>query len=178
MIEVFEPTRIPPPALAWFVVAVHGRQESRVTEGLAEAGIEAWYPCSTRWHRTRKGREPRRQPLLAGYVFVGLELDRFGEYPFGRVVDIEGAIAFLGGANPREIPFGEPVADFDTAHREGAQRTLWEFRALEAMGVFDLTKDSRAGRAAKAAKVVLHSFVDLARAMATREEPEQHRSAA
>lgn len=169
MIHVLEPSRWEEQSLAWFVVAVGGRQEARVADGLAEAGIDAWYPCATRWHRTRKGREPRRQPLLAGYVFVGLELDRFGEYPFSRVVDIEGAIAFLGGANPREIPFGEPVADFDMTHREGAQRTLWEFRALEAMGVFDLTKDSRAGRAAKAAKVVLHSFVDLARAIATKE---------
>jgi hypothetical protein len=152
------PAPAPRDDLTWFVLVTRSGAELDVVESLGDLDVEAWCPCETRWNRSRRRKEPRKVPLLGGYVFVGLD----PYTPFVLVLAVEGALAFLGGSDPRAIHYGQPTSDFHAHRDDEGERSLWELREMEAMGVFDLTKDSRATKAAKKARTRLHGLASLA----------------
>lgn len=158
-----ETTVDPGSLLAWFVLVVRSHQEAKVLTALEEIAVEAWFPCEVRWKRTPKVKTRIYVPLIVGYVFIGLD-DPDDAWP--HILQIEGVNRVIGGASPRRIEYGGPRSDFHHADR-AAPRTLWDLRAMEAMGAFDLTKDAKASANAKKATVILHSLAALGPAMAS-----------
>ncbi len=152
-----------PQALTWFVVFCAHRSEFGIVESLLELGFDAYCPAETRWKRSARRKAPEKVALLPGYLFVGLDRDRHGDFPFPNVRSVEGVVGLLGIGEPKAVPFGGPTPDFEMARKDDeGPRSLWEMRALEAAGVFDYTRNAQAGANAKKAKVRLRSFTELA----------------
>lgn len=113
----------------WFVIKTNPRCERRAEDGLRAAGFQVYMPMASRLIRRRnqKARQRVYQPLLTGYLFVGLDEGTPGFYDL-RLVD--GVHSVLGrqqsderGAANRYIPVGDHI--------------VAEFRRLQGEGKFD-----------------------------------------
>lgn len=64
------------PYLDWYVARAATRQEKRAEESLIDAGFAVYLPRLVRYGRDKAGRRKRIvQPLIPGYLFVGLPGD-------------------------------------------------------------------------------------------------------
>lgn len=161
-------TEASPETLAWFVVQCTHRTEFAIVDGLAENRIVAYCPAETRWRTSRLRRDRFKLALLPGYLFVGLERDRHGDYPFPAVHAIDGVVGILGVSGaPVQIAYGAPDPEFERTNRQRDQSiSIAELRAMEDAGTFDLTRETALTEAAKRrAKKTLKSFTELAQAL-------------
>jgi transcription antitermination factor NusG len=110
--------------LTWYVLRASTRMELRAETGLREQGFQAYAPCRTRWVRHAGRKEPKRQALFEGYLFVGID---HATQSCRQVADTDGVCQILSvtGRN------GEPVPI--------PQRWVTLILAAEIHGAFDET---------------------------------------
>lgn len=108
---------------AWFVVRTNPGCEDRALATLGSAGYDAFLPKGKReivHHRT-KAKIERTFPLLVGYAFLAMPLDRRVQH-WGVVRECHGVHSVLGmGGAPLALP-GREVEALRLADRQGRIR--------------------------------------------------------
>ncbi|MDO1560407.1 transcription termination/antitermination NusG family protein [Brevundimonas sp. 2R-24] len=91
--------------LTWYAAKSKPRGERKAVTQLRERGFEVWLPARTEWKRNRltKGRERVESPLIAGYMFLGLQEGQALYFAL-QAESVAGVIGWGGQA--RTIPSG------------------------------------------------------------------------
>jgi transcriptional antiterminator RfaH len=108
----------------WYVFRAASRGEAKAAEHLQELGFDRHVPMETRWHRNKKGREPKDRPLIPGYVFVAIRPDQ-SVYAALQADGVSSVLGFGGEAKPISAGF------------------VNELKARQAAGEFDRTSAKR-----------------------------------
>lgn len=102
----------------WYAFRTAARAEARASEHLRERGFDHHLPMETRWHRTRKGREPKDRPFIPGYVFVAIRPDQ-SVYAALQAEGVQAVLGFGGEARPisagfvNELKMRQVAGEFD-----------------------------------------------------------------
>lgn len=77
--------------MSWYCIRTATRREWDALASLTELGLSSYMPCETREVRHARATEPKRYPLLPGYVFADLTPS-----DVSRVLDAHGVHNILG----------------------------------------------------------------------------------
>jgi len=87
--------------VAWYVIQIHCRTETRVEMALERKGLEVFLPRII-VPRMRRGRKIFLQsPLFQGYLFVHTHLDAKA---FHQIIKVDGVVSLLGNGSPSPVP--------------------------------------------------------------------------
>jgi transcription antitermination factor NusG len=133
--------------MTWHVCTVASRKEASAVHDLEKLEIDAYCPMQARWQRIGNHRRRLTSPMVPGYVFVQIETPQ----QMAQVEAVDGLIDFLRIWRQRGGEFVNIPAEVEDSG------WIWETRAREKAGDFDLTIDRSpqlAKEAGEAVKIV------------------------